>query len=142
MPQDSITAYFDLSNPEPIEANFSIEEPTSLVADFGINVISPTVFWGNIFGNLSDQIDLKEALELLYPKSNPENYTSNKITFKIWYKDDVPEFIVESDEGGNLVINTGYAEVVSDEGGNLVLSESGIRVTDDDNGNVLINGGE
>lgn len=99
MPQDSITAYFDLSNPEPIEANFSIEEPTPLVADFGINVISPTVFWGNIFGNLSDQIDLKEALELLYPKSNPENYTSNKITFKIWYKDDVPEFIVEPDTG-------------------------------------------
>ena len=142
MARDSITAYFDLSNPDPREADFSIEKPTPLIADFGINVTSSTVFWGSIFGDLLNQVDLKEALELLYPKSNPENYTSNKITFKIWYKEGIPEFIVVSDDEGNLVIDTDYVEVISDEGGNVVLSESDIHVTDDDNGNVFINSGE
>ena len=88
MPQDEvIQAYFDL-NSEPLEASFDLADPNTLEAKLEINVASSTVFWGSIFGNLQDQPDLVQALELLYPKSNPENYTSNTITFKIWYKDD------------------------------------------------------
>lgn len=49
---------------------------TSILGSGNISITSQTS-WGSITGTLSDQTDLKNALDAKYDASNPNGYTSN-----------------------------------------------------------------
>lgn len=85
--------------------------------------VAPSLNWGNITGDITDQDDLQDALNAKYDATNPSNFTSNTGT--------VTSVATGDGLTGGPVTGSGTIALASGTLESLVLADTAVQVGDD-----------